>query len=356
MTAAIPLAIALLLGLTATPPAARAQSTATPLDMSADAARPAKTRLEKEITTLMRLWPGDYDNREQVQIDVDMGRKTEADGAHLRAHAAVRAVDLPRVGAHVLYVEDYRQDDPAKVFRHGLYELAPDADGKGLRARMWGFKDGAKWWGAAREPARLSTLTRDDLVPATGCDLILRRDGDAFVGGTDPKTCLTDKDRALDFQVQVMADHVLFRERLLDPTSGAVKAAIGGFAWHRLLRARFFSCMIDPPRAMSRAAPDAPGADGYVVAIHDQGGTFTFPYPDGRTIFLSLRNTWSYNMSRKTLVVTLQETDENGAGLGYAWSEPGADRIGFNPLWIHIQCDLETPENLELQRAMRGVL
>jgi hypothetical protein len=351
-----PFVIVLAAGLALGTTGARAQSTATTIDMTADASRPAMTRMDKDLATLLRLWPGDYDNREQVQVDADMARKTDADGRHVRVHAAVRHVNLPAIGAHVLYIEDYKNDDARNAFRHGLYRVSANNQNHSLRVEMLGFADEKKWWGAARDPSRLAALTPADVTPTEGCDLTLRRDGDIFVGGTNPETCIVAEGLALDYQVRLADDHIEFRERHLDSRTKAPKAQIAGFAWHRLLRARFFSCMIDPPRTMRVANPQAPGANGYVVSIHDQGGTFTFTHADGRTIFLSLRNTWSYNMSRKTLVVTLQENDESGAGLGYAWSEPGADRLGMNPLWIHIQCDLETPENLDLQRAMRSVL
>jgi len=331
---------------------ALAQSTAEPIDMDAAAKAAPLTRMQKELASVLTLWPGDYDNREQVQIDTDMGRKTMEQGAHRRVHAAVRRVDLPQIGAHVLYVEDYVDNDAAKSFRHGLYVLSADETSKSVRAALWGFREPAKWVGAVRDLDRLKALTAADLTETPGCDLLLRRDGDEIGGGSDPKTCITGKNRALDFQVRLTTEQVSFRERSLETKSGKTVEEFGGFAWHQMERARFFSCMIDPPRPQRRAD----GLGTYVVRIHDQGGTFTFKYVDGRTLFMSLRNTWSYNMNRKTLVVTLQENDENGAGLGYAWAQPGADRLGMNPLWIHIQCDLDTPENLQFQRSMRSVL
>ena len=327
---------------------ALAQSTAQPIDMNEAAKATPLTRMDKEVIAVMSMWPGDYDNREQVQIDTDMGR---AKGDHTRLHAAVRKVDLPELGPHLLYVEDYNNNDAAQIVRHGIYEVMADNNGKSVRIKIYQFKDPAKWRGASNDLSKLKGLTRADLTESAGCDLTLKRDGDAFGGGTTAKTCVIGKAKAHDFQVRLMNDQVWFRERALNTKSEAVIDQVSHFAWHQLERARFFSCMIDPPRSSQKSNPP-----GHVVRIHDQGGTFTFPYADGRALFMSLRNTWSYNMSRKTLVVTLQENDENGKGLGYAWSEPGADRLGMNPLWIHIQCDLETPENLEMQRRMRSVL
>ncbi len=327
---------------------ALAQSTAQPIDMNEAATATPLTRMDKEVIAVMSMWPGDYDNREQVQIDTDMGR-TKAE--HLRMHAAVRQVDLPAIGPHLLYIEDYNNNDTTQSVRHGIYEVMADNDGKSVRVKTYQFKDPTKWRGAGNDLGKLKTMSRADLAEVVGCDITLKRDGDAFGGGTTAKTCMIGKATARDFQARLMNDQVWLRERTINPKTAAVIDQTANFAWHQMERARFFSCMIDPPRSMQK-----PGQNGHVVRIHDQGGTYTFPYADGRTLFMSLRNTWSYNMNRKTLVVTLQENDENGKGLGYAWSEPGADRLGMNPLWIHVQCDLATPENLEMQRRMRSVL
>jgi hypothetical protein len=87
--------------------------------------------------------------------------------------------------------------------------------------------------------------------------------------------------------------------------------------------------------------------------MHDQGGTYFFAHPDGRPLVLTLRNTWSYGMYRETLAVVVQERDEAGPTLAYAWTEPGADRIGLNPSWIRVQCDLDTAENRRAQQELR---
>ena len=330
-----------------------AQSTAQPIDMSAAASAANESRQDKEVTAVMSLWPGNFDNREQVQTNADMSRPS---GTHVRIHSAIRRVDLPQLGPHVLYVEDYRDNDPTALLHHGLYIIAADDSAKGVRVKQLRLNEPQRWHGAINDLDRLRVLRSNDASERKGCDIMLRRDGDEFAGGTDPKTCTADKGIGIDSEIRLTADGAWLRERTINTKTGKPATELAGFAWHQLDRARFFSCMIDPPRSMVSPARDKPGERGYVVRIHDQGGTFTFTHVDGRTLFMSLRHTWSYNMNRKTLVVTLQENNENGAGLGYAWTEPGADRLGMNPLWIHIQCDLDTPENLELQRRMRNVL
>ena len=54
------------------------------------------------------------------------------------------------------------------------------------------------------------------------------------------------------------------------------------------------------------------------VRIHDKGGTYPFTYRDGRDMVFTFRNNWSYDMQRETLVIVVQEGDENGPTLVYA--------------------------------------
>ena len=66
------------------------------------------TLLERELEYLVSIWPGDYDNREQLAFDASVGKKDMDSGGHLRVHSQIRRVDVPALGAYVLYVEEYK--------------------------------------------------------------------------------------------------------------------------------------------------------------------------------------------------------------------------------------------------------
>ena len=66
-----------------------------------------------------------------------------------------------------------------------------------------------------------------------------------------------------------------------------------------------------------------------------------------------MQNTWSYGMQRYSFVIAVLEGGAQGRTLVYSWGMPGQDRIGVNPGWIRIQCDLDTPENVRMQKALR---
>jgi len=309
--------------------------------------------LDMDLAYLMNLWPGEYDNREQVQFDSDAGRKDEASGAHFRIHSSVKRASVPALGPNVLYVEEYRDNDPAKIFRQRLYTLAVDKEAKAIPVQLHFFKDGKPYIGAARDPARLMGVTAADLTTLDGCDLFLNRDADAIAGGMRTKTCVFGAEgnkRYADYRVRLSADQYWFSDRSRDAVTDALLEPKSELTPFVLERARMFVCMVDFP-----VTPGKPQmrTDAYVV-IHDQGGTYPFKHADGREMVMTLRNNWSYGMQRETLVAVIQNRDERGPTLAYGWSQGGADRIGVNPTWMRVQCDLDTPENRKFQQDLRS--
>lgn len=305
--------------------------------------------LEREIEYLMSIWPGDYDNREQLLFDVFAGKPTLEDGAHVRVHSHVRRVSVPWLGEYVFYVEDNRDNDSTAVIRQRLYEFVADEDLKVIRVRQHDFVDAARWRMGPEAADPLSGISESDLQYVPDCDLILKRDVDALVGGTTTGSCEDGDSESVDYQLRLTETGIAFRDSSLSSHGYDADGAATLSGWYQLEKARWFQCMVDFPREEG----GRPVNTVDYVRIHDQGGSYPFTYLDGRDMVLTLRNNWSFGMQRETLVVVVQETDEEGPTLVYGWTEPGADRIGVNPGWIRLQCDLDTPKMRKFQQWLR---
>jgi hypothetical protein len=87
-------------------------------------------------------------------------------------------------------------------------------------------KDEAKFLGAARDRAKLLTLTPDDLEPMGGCDIIVQWTGDSFCGKVEPgKKCLVVRNGLntyLDNEFIVTEDHMTSYDRGRDPETDAL--------------------------------------------------------------------------------------------------------------------------------------
>lgn len=280
------------------------------------------TLLEREIAYLQTIAPGEYDNWQQTNIERVWEKSGAGAGAGARLYATVESVDPSSLdgsaGVLALGIEVSRPGDAQAAHQRGAYLLSADEEKGVIEARAYVAP------AAANEAAPLERREN--------CDLAIRRDLFSFVGESDRSDC-TELPRSL----RVTADRLDIR------TSGSDER------WRRLRKAQRFVCMIDVPKD----DPATANHTQHYVDLHDQGGSFDFVHPDGRNMQLLLGYDWSYGMQRDTLFVGVLDLDDNSRTLVYGWGEPGADRIGVNPGWIRVQCDLDSPENRQMQERLR---
>lgn len=266
------------------------------------------TLLEREIIYLSEILPGTYDNWQQTNIERAWAMGEPGDFARVR-------LDVSRQGS---------ADAAGPAFDVEMRNGAePDASATRIRYVLTA-DDSA---GAIRAVAHNAA----DDAPMPDCDLLLRRDLFSIAGEKAGPNCsgAPAAMRASDDRIDVMLEE--------------------GGEWRRLRKAREFVCMIDVPKN----DPLTANHTQHYIDVHDQGGSFDFVHPDGRNMRLLLGQDWSYGMRRDTFFIGVLDLDDNSRTLVYSWAEPGADRIGVNPGWIRVQCDLATEANREMQQRLR---
>ena len=71
----------------------------------------------------MEWWPGEYDNHEQIVRQSGGGFAVPVYEPVFRIHSHYVRLDLPELGENVLYVEEYRNNDPSNISRIRVYAL-----------------------------------------------------------------------------------------------------------------------------------------------------------------------------------------------------------------------------------------
>jgi hypothetical protein len=260
----------------------------------------------------------------------------------------IAPVEAPWLGQHVLYLEEFLHDDPESIRRQLLLDLQPaEPPAVGVRVRLYSFKEPRRWIHLDRRPKLLSDLRRAEVVKAEGCDLMLKKEGDQYSGGTVGRDCIDIRDgglRYVEYRVVIGEDLYWYRRRVLLRKGNDLQEEVFGFNWFELNDARLFACRVEwsatgrksDLRLLTR------------LEIHDQGGRAHFVTPDGRKLELTLHSQdWPFMVDRDALILLLQD-EVQSTPMASAWTEIDSDDIAINLGWLRVQCGSLVPETDEL--------
>jgi hypothetical protein len=301
-----------------------------------------------DVEALAKLWPGVRDSTEEVFVSSDPNVSAWGEGAEKRVRTVVAPVEAPWLGQSVLYLEEFLHDDPDSIRRQLLLNLQPaEPPSVGVRVRVYSFKEPQRWIHLNRRPRLLTNLHRAEVVKAEGCDLMLRKEGDQFTGGTVGRGCIDIRDggkRYVEWRLVIGDDLYWYRRRVLLRKGNDLQEEVFGFNFFELNDARLFACRVDWS-ATGRKSDLRLLAK---VELHDQGGKARFVTPDGRKLELTLHSQdWPFMADRDALILLLQDQAQN-TPLASAWTEIDADDIDINLGWLHISCGSIVPQTDEL--------
>jgi hypothetical protein len=307
---------------------------------------------KSDAEMLAQLWPGVHDSTEQVVVNTDRSIAGWTEGSEQRVRTIIAPVQLPWLGPHVLYLEEYLQDEPDQLRRQVLMLLEqhgpPEAS---VRVHLYTLRDPARWSHLDRRAKLAGQLQPGDIVRSSGCDLVLVREGDQFRGGTVGHDCSDPPGGGalyVDYQLMVGDGLYWYRRRLLRRQDDDLKEEVVGYNWFELNEARLFTCRIDWS-ASGRSIDLRPLLR---LDLHDQGGRGRFTTPDGRKLELTLHSQdWAFARERDALILLVQPQGAE-TPLGSAWAEMDADQISLEIGWLRVRCGPLVPESDELSGAL----
>ncbi|MEQ8405850.1 MAG: chromophore lyase CpcT/CpeT [Oceanicaulis sp.] len=302
---------------------------------------------DADFAEFLTWFEGRFDNDHQVFFAQDLG--VPEDARHERIHSIFRPVDLPQIGAHVVYVEQYSDADPANLYRQRLYVFEPVHETGEIRLDILAPRDPAALAGAHLDPSRLDGLTRDDLIAYPQCAVYWRRQENQFVGATRRGECRIESARSgrtlvIEDDLVLTPDALWIRDRAETADGEYVYGNRAGIP-HKLRRARPFLCWV----AVLRGAGHGDSGEGIApsawdfrqdVFLHDQGGRAEIVTDEEtpRTIELRLRDVEWPDASRRPSLTLYVHEDGSDRATSYAWTEGGAERVGLNLRWLQASC------------------
>lgn len=163
-----------------------------------------------DVVTLGRWMAADFSNQEQAFINPPFF-------AHIRV--GMRPLPTELLSGISLFVEqayDYMLNNPYRV---RVLKLLPVEDH--IEIENYTLKESESFYGASREPERLSQLTLDNLEKLPGCNMIVHWTGYSFQGEVEPgKACKVvrkGKETYLDSSFEIDAEKFISLDRGRDP-------------------------------------------------------------------------------------------------------------------------------------------
>jgi hypothetical protein len=311
------------------------------------------TVAERNLLVMAELLPGLYDNANQAYFDRRRG--LPEDDRHRRVSVEIRRVDAPAFGRYAfLWSSTATAADGQAQREDRIVTLAagPGDDEVTMRhyLRMQGLIT----------VEELADLRPGDLRRTDGCDYVFKRRADHFRGVQTPRACRFEwqgNEVYTDNEIQLSRSSLWYVDHKFAATTAVRLTGVGSGEPYWLERARVFHCYADIPGVGGgRNIPFERYDD---IRLHDKGGTHWFrtrptaAEPGSRELGISLQAvTWHVlnerngNFNRNSLVLYVMERLPDGSVKehGYAFTDPGAERIGHNLKWILVNCAI-TPRD-----------
>jgi len=152
------------------------------LALAACASEPNKPT-EADLTVLLTMLPGHYDNRAQAELDAKSGTHP----AHETVSLLILHVYTPRLGHFVYYAQESAADDPRRVLSQKMYSFQFD-EKRGMVETVYEFVEPARWREGSQSKDLFTAVTMED-VQAEGCQLLWKKKDDGFIAAHDQKLC-----------------------------------------------------------------------------------------------------------------------------------------------------------------------
>ena len=298
----------------------------------------SRADLTAQLKLLLEWLPGDYDNNEQIVRQSGGGLSPTVNGPVGRVHSLFRAVTAPQFGEHLVYLEEYRNNDPRQITRIRLYTFAIDPAKGAIRVKLLNPVDQKTLIGSQGDLRAITQATDKEIKPdRDNCILWMRWVGGQFEGSMTPRACNIGKNY-VDYQLVVGPRYHWVKTKIRALKDDAVVSeSTPGDVWLQQTKARWFYCTVNH------------NADGDMtktkylttVRLHDQGGEADIAWPDGRTLtFVIHKRAFT---APSTLEYPLFRIHEKGkpVPIAYAYGVGEADHFGLNLGWYYTLCYLE---------------
>ena len=138
---------------------------------------------EADLTLMLTMLPGHYDNGAQAELDARNGTRP----AHQAVALLIMHVYTPRLGHYVYYAQESAADDPRRLLSQKMDSFQLD-EKRGIVETVYEFVEPGRWREGSQSKELFTAVQIEDVQPEL-CQLIWKKKGEGFVAAHDPKAC-----------------------------------------------------------------------------------------------------------------------------------------------------------------------
>ena len=306
--------------------------------------------LQEDLEQMLTWFAGRFDNHWQHREEEAAEEPVEH--PHGRIHSIFAPVDLPAVGEHIFYVQQYSSGDPSKVYRQRLYRFHADAASNSVVLTIFAPPDVEAVLDAHLDPSKLEGLTLENLTMYEGCEVYWQRqnrggEDDHFVGKTKEGACRVESRRSgrtliISDDLRLDAGQIWIQDRAVDTEGNWVYGNQAGIP-HKLWKARPFTCWAAEKKPEDEVVEGESAWHGWRgLEIHDQGGSAEMLHEGSSEAKYSFEVFQAIYRGATEVPVLELAVKEKGQekSIAYAWTSPDAARIGINLRFLQVGCTL----------------
>lgn len=301
-------------------------------------APPENAMLDRDFREMMAMFPGRYDNQEQVYFEQELGVPEE--DRHERTHHIFHPVTLENFPGETFYIQQYQNNDPSDIYRQRIYSFEPDYDENAIRLNIYTPKNPEGIVDAHLDESKLKGLSPEDMITRPGCEVYWKREAAQFTGYMKEGACTfksstSGKTIVINDDLHLSEDAIWISDRATDIDGNYVFGNRAGVP-HKNQRAQMFSCWV----SVRKKSGDNEWSFDQGLELHDQGGWIWVTTDERRPqkVGLKMRNVvWPTGYNRDSLVLYAYREDSKRAE-SYVWTSPDADRIAMNLRWVQASC------------------
>ncbi len=299
--------------------------------------------LQRDLMIISELFPGTYDNNEQVYFDNRLD--LPAAERHERVASEVRRIPNDRFGQNAFFILDYWYEQDR--WHPRIYSFHVDENENAIRMKMHAFIgfDRTPYLKAHDDLSVLEDLSPEDLTTLpVGCDLIWRPIVHGYHGKMDDKACVYEESGETvyaDYQM-MLDDRALWKADVIRRLSDDMQVNSEPEVLHKQLKARWFTCNMG-------FSGDGTSGNFSRLRVHDQGGEYFVPQPTAdkpdRQIGIRLRNVdWAMNnvatgfTNDVFVMYVVERSGDDDRNITYTWGAPEETSVGLNLQWMITSC------------------